>query len=139
MRTRSTPADLRDVAIVSANPETLHSLETYLRDVGVQAKGRRTLEDSSDLTSGSTLAIVLFADDFPWETVIATIAERCPSTLGVLVTRHTPRYERLVEGYANVLVVPRPVWSWMIRDAIRLHAHTYAAPSKSRRRGRAPS
>lgn len=142
MRTPSTPKVSRDVTIFSANAETLDGLETYLRSVGVQAKGRRTLEDCSDLTSASTLAIVLFPDDFPWETVIATIAElapRCPSTLRVLVTGQPRRYERLVEGRANVIVVPRPVWGWTILDAIRSHAEKGAAPAKPRGRGQATS
>lgn len=125
MRTRTTTKVSRHVAIFSTNPETLDGLETYLRSVGVQAKGRRTLEQCSDLTSASTLAIVLFPDDFPWETVIATVAElaeRCASTLRLLVTSQPQRYERLVSGRSNVMVVPRPVWGWTLLDAIRSHA-----------------
>jgi hypothetical protein len=130
MRTRTSPKVARDVTIFSTNAETLDGLEAYLRSVGVQAKGRRTLEDCSDLTSASTLAIVLFPDDFPWETVIATLAElaaRCASTLRVLVTGQPQRYERLVEGGVNVIVVPRPVWGWTILDAIRSHADSAIA------------
>src|SRR6478609_6928019 len=101
MRTHTKTAASRQVAIFSTNPDTLDGLETYLRSVGIHARGRRRLEDCSDLTSSSTLAVVLFPDDFPWETVIATVAElatRCGTTLRLLVTGQPKKYERLIEG-----------------------------------------
>jgi hypothetical protein len=138
MRTRTQTPATRHVAIFSANPETLDGLEAYLRSAGIQAKGRRRIEECSELTSASTQAIVLFPDDFPWETVMETVAAlavKCGSTLRVLVTGQPTKYERLVEG-PNVLVVPRPVWGWTILDAIRSHSEGESlATSKPRRRG----
>jgi hypothetical protein len=138
MRTRTPQATSRHVAIFSANPETLDGLEAYLRSAGVHAKGRRRLEECSQLTSASTLAIVLFPDDFPWQKVldaVAALAASCESTLRVLVTGEPTRYERLVEG-RNVMVVPRPVWGWTILDAIRSHSESESAsPPRPRRRG----
>lgn len=139
MRTRAPSEPSRHVAIFSANPETLDGLEAYLHSVGVHAKGRRRLTECSELTSASTMAIVLFPDDFPREAVLealAAFAAKCSSTLRVLVTGEPTKYERLVEGH-NVMVVPRPVWGWTILDAIRSHAEVAdddGAP-KPRRRG----
>ena len=140
MRTRTPTPASRHVAIFSANPETLDGLEAYLRSVGIQAKGRRRLEECSELTSASTLAIVLFPDDFPGESVLETVAAlaaKCSSTLRVLVTGEPTKYERLLEGH-NVMVVPRPVWGWTILDAIRSHSDGDGGDdptSKPRRRG----
>lgn len=138
MRTRRRTTASRQVAIISANRETLDGLEKYLRDVGIAAHGCRRLEDCAELTSASTLAVVLFPDDFAWDAVIATIAElarRCETTLRLLVTGQPKKYERLVEGRPNVVVVPRPAWGWTILDAIRSHADR----TKARRRGQVSS
>ena len=118
------PLASRHVVIFSANPETLDGLEAYLCSVGFQAKGRRQLDASSGLTSASTLAIVLFPDDFPWDAVIATVgalAAKSTSTLRVLVTGEPKKYEHLIAGRKNFVVVPRPIWGWTILDAIRSH------------------
>ena len=138
MRTRRRMTAWQEVAIISANPETRGGLEKYLRGVGIAARGCRRLEDCADLTSASTLAVVLFPDDFAWEAVIATIAElarRCETTLRLLVTGQPKKYERLVEGRPNVVVVSRPAWGWTILDAIRSHADR----TKTRRRGQVSS
>jgi hypothetical protein len=139
MRTRPAAAGSRQVAIVSTNPETLDGLETYLRSVGIRARGWRRLEDCSDLTSTSTLAVILFPDDFPWEAVIATVAElatRCGTTLRLLVTGQPKKYERLVEAGEHVVVISRPVWGWTILDAIRAHADANANLEAAKPRGR---
>jgi hypothetical protein len=139
MRTRTAAPASRQVAIFSANPETLDGLEAYLHGVGIKAKGRRRLEECSELTSASTMAIVVFPDDFAWEAVLASVGElakTCSSTLRLLVTGQPKKYERLVDGKGNVMVVPRPVWGWTILDAIRAHAdRTDDAPARARRRG----
>lgn len=112
----------QQVAIVSANIETLDGLETYLRSAGVAARGSERLEDCADLTGAATVAVVLFPDDFAWETVRATLealAARRPKVLRVLVTGQPKKLDALLEAHPNVLVVPRPVWGWTILDAIR--------------------
>jgi len=124
MHTRKRETGAQQVAIVSANLETLDGLQTYLRGAGVAARGTRRLEDCSDLTAPSTVAVVLFPDDFRLESVVATLAEICasrPSILRLLVTGHPKTLEPLFGGHRNVMIVPRPVWGWTILDAIRAH------------------
>lgn len=123
MHTRKRPTSSQ-VAIVSANPETLDGLQHYLQSAGVAARGTRRLEDCADLTAPATLAVVVFPDDFPREPLVATVLDigaRVPGILRVLVTGHPKTFEPLFGGRPNVLVVPRPVWGWTILDAIRAH------------------
>lgn len=124
MPTRKRTTSPRQVAIVSANPETLDGLQSYLQGAGVAARGTRRLEDCAELTAPATVAVVLFPDDFSRESVMATVVDigaRGPSILRLLVTGHPKAFEALVEGRRNVLVVPRPIWGWTILDAIRAH------------------
>jgi len=124
MHTRKRAPGSQHVAIVSANPETLDGLQSYLQSAGVAARGTRRLEDCADLKASAMVAVVLFPDDFSSESVMATVTElgeRGPNILRVLVTGHPKVFEVLVEGRRNVLVVPRPVWGWTILDAIRAH------------------
>ncbi len=124
MHTRKRAAGAQQVAIVSANPETLDGLQSYLQSAGVATRGTRRLEDCSDLAETLTVAVVLFPDDFPWERVMATVADidaRRPNILRVLVTGHPQTFEALAKGGKNVLIVPRPVWGWLILDVIRAH------------------
>ena len=124
MHTRKRAACPQQVAIVSANPETLDGLQSYLHGAGVTARGTRRLEDCIELTAPTTVAVVLFPDDFSSESVMATVIEigaRGPGILRVLVTGHPKTFDALVQGRRNVLVVPRPVWGWTILDAIRAH------------------
>ncbi len=120
-RKRATP---QQVAIVSANAETLDGLQSYLQSAGVAARGTRRLEDCSEMTAPVTVAIVLFPDDFSMESILTTvhgIGARGPSILRLLVTGRPKAFETLVEEGRNVVVVPRPVWGWTILDAIRAH------------------
>ena len=124
MPTRKRAKSPQQVAIVSANPETIDGLQSYLHGAGVTARGTRRLEDCAALTAPSTAAIVLFPDDFPSADVMATVADigaRGPGILRVLVTGHPKAFEPLFKGRRNVLVVPRPVWGWTILDAVRAH------------------
>jgi hypothetical protein len=122
------------VAIVSANPETLDGLQSYLHGAGVAARGTRRLEECAALTAATTLAVVLFPDDFSSDGVMSAVRElatRGPTILQVLVTGHPKAFEALGRGRRNVLVVPRPVWGWTILDAIRAHVEE-DAPKRSR-------
>jgi hypothetical protein len=128
----------RQVAIFSGNPETLDGLQSYLRGAGVAARGTRRLDECSDLTAAPTVAVVLFPDDFPYESVLATVADiaaRRPGILQVLVTGHPKTFERLVDGRENVVIVPRPVWGWTILDAIRAHVDNNALTRANRGSG----
>jgi DNA-binding response OmpR family regulator len=112
-----------EVVIVSNNPETLDGLQKYLSDAGLKARCARDVDDCTKAVSSSTVAVVLFPDDYPSTKVVAalgTLAEQRPLTLPVLVTSRLDRFERL--GFSDrVLLVPRPVWGWAILDAIRAH------------------
>lgn len=124
MHTRKRAAGAQQVAIVSANPETLDGLQSYLQSAAVAARGTRRLDDCPGLAVPSTVAVVLFPDDFPCELVMAVVADidaRRPSILRLLVTGHPKTFEPLAEGRRNVMIVPRPVWGWTILDAIRAH------------------
>lgn len=124
MPTRKRATRPRQVAIVSANPETLDGLQSYLQSAGVAARGTRRLEDCAAMTAPATAAVVLFPDDFERESVLATVVDigaRGPAILRVLVTGHPQAFEVLADGRRNVMIVPRPVWGWTILDAIRAH------------------
>ena len=122
------------VAVVSHNAQTLTGLESYLRGAGIRTIGYRNLEEVPRIPSLD--ALVVFPDDFAWETVLSTIAElaeRRPRALPVLVTSHPQRFSELTA--ARVLMVPRPAWSWKILEAIQ--AHVEAARRAGSRRGKA--
>jgi hypothetical protein len=113
------------VVIISANPETLDGLQSYLQSAGFAARGSRSL-DGCDVTSA--VAVVLFPDDFTPEAVcvaLAGFADRRAGVFQMLVTGSPKKFEHLTEELRNVLVVPRPVWGWTIVDAIRAH---YGSP-----------
>jgi hypothetical protein len=70
------------------------------------------------------LAFVIFPDDYRWESVVsalATLIERRPKVLPVLVTSHPKRFDGLVD-HEHVVVVARPAWGFTIAEAIRAHA-----------------
>jgi DNA-binding response OmpR family regulator len=123
MRRQDAPRRANDVVIVSNTPETLDGLQRYLRDAGMAARCTRDISDCTAVASPSTIAFVLFPDDFAWEQVVvalATLAEQQPRALPVLVTARPDRFERLTAA-ESVLIVPRPVWGWTILEAIRAH------------------
>ncbi len=112
-----------EVAIVSANPETLDGLQSYLSSAGVMARCTRDVAACAQTAHGATLAFVLFPDDFHWESVataIADLRELRPRALRVLVTSQPRRFQELVTP-ENDVVVARPAWGWTILDAIRAH------------------
>lgn len=111
-----------EVVIVSTNPDTRDGLQSYLRGAGVTVHPLHNLDEFSRRADNNIDALVLFPDDFRWESVLAAIAElaeRHPAALPVLVTARPQRFENLAD--TNMLVVPRPVWGWKILDAIRAH------------------
>jgi hypothetical protein len=118
MHRSSTPAPGVAVAVVSDNAETLDDLVRYLCDVGIGARGTRSLDQGCDMVAASRSVLVIFPDDFPTIKVFAVLSalkERRPSTLPVLVTRDFRRFAS-IEG---AVVIPKPVWGWTILDAVR--------------------
>jgi DNA-binding NtrC family response regulator len=135
MPTRKRRAGAQRVAIISANPETIDGLQSYLESAGMATRGTRQLEDCGELTAPSTVAVVLFPDDFPPARVLETIAKvdaQRPSVLCMLVTSQPQTFEALASGRRSLLVVPRPAWGWTILDAIRAHVDDGPPPSSSR-------
>jgi hypothetical protein len=131
------PRSLEEVTIISTNPETLDGLQAYLRGAGLAARCTREVEGCAKLAPSRTLAFVLFPDDFPWESVMATLAdfaEQRPLALPVLVTAQPQRFERLTSA-EHVLIVPRPVWGWTILDAIRAHLEAQGANKGNKKEG----
>jgi hypothetical protein len=90
------------------------------------------------LAPATTLAFVLFPDDFPWARVVATLAELAaqrPQALSVVVTALPNRFDELPLP-DGALIVPRPVWGWKILDALRAHRAERHSLKKERSRGR---
>ncbi len=117
-----------EVVIVSDNSETLDGLQSYLRGAGVTARCTRDLAGCARCVRATTLAFVVFPDDFRWEKVVATMAELAvlrPKALPVLVTSQPQRFRALASP--DVVVVPRPAWGWTILDAIRAHIDQYGS------------
>jgi hypothetical protein len=116
------------VTIVSANPETLDGLQSYLRQAGIRARGTGEIESGAAMDLDPT-AVVFFPDEFPADDVLKEVArlrrER-PQVLIVLVTREPRRFTQTLatNERAPTIVVPKPVWGWAILDAIRGHLET---------------
>lgn len=124
-------SDVTTVSIVATNPETLDGLQSYLRGAGVRARCTRDLAECTRFASESegNLAVVLFPDDFPWERLVAALAELAalrPPVLPVLVTAHPQKFEK-VRAAEGVIIMPRPVWGWTILDAIRAQVERQAS------------
>jgi hypothetical protein len=121
------------VTIVSTNPETLDALQNYLRGTGVAARCTRDLGACLRSAPATTVALVLFPDDFRWEKVVSALADLAaerPKVVPVLVTAQPQRFEDLTLP-GRALILPRPAWGWTILDAIR--AYVDPAPSTSER------
>lgn len=66
-------------------------------------------------------AIVLFADDYPQEAVVSTVA-RLSARLVVIITGRSNDFEPLRarrDLRTRVIVLSRPTWGWMLLDAVR--------------------
>jgi hypothetical protein len=112
-----------EVVIVSNNPETLDGLQSYLHGAGVTARCTRDLVECTTFATVTTIAFVLFPDDFIPEKVVALVADLArarPKAMSLLVTSDPHPFESLTSRH-DVLVMPRPVWGWTILDAIRAH------------------
>jgi hypothetical protein len=120
------------VAIVSRNSGTLGDLEAYLQRAGVTTIGTQQIERSPEIMSGVS-AVVVFPDDFEWETVVPALnacLHSSPRALPVVVTNAPQRFEAFVgpDDCALPLVIPRPAWGWTILEAIRSHLTASANP-----------
>lgn len=108
-----------EVAIISANPETLDGLSTYFGAAGIRARCTRHLDGYS--RSERTNAFVFFPDDYRPENVastLAALAARRPHARSVLVTANPKTFAGLAED-ERVVIVPKPAWASAILDAVR--------------------
>ncbi len=111
--------------IVSGNAETLDGLQAYLRQAGLDARGTRQVDGSRAV--GSPSAVVFFPDDFPRDSVLREVRRlrrEDPSVVVLLVTSEPRRFAEALstdDGSATPIIVPKPVWGWLILDAIRGH------------------
>lgn len=122
--------DVRRIAILTSKADTLYGLEAYLRNVGLRAESRRSL-DIAALNASSTRAIVVFPDDFPDATIktaMQALLGAPRDTLTLIITYHPALYEAMLGvERAGVVVLPGPVWGWAIVDAIRHHEEARTA------------
>jgi hypothetical protein len=117
----------KEVAIVSGNPETIDGLENYLATVGFVVRTSHELVRWKELTSKKTEALVLFPDDYDAKKVASAVtdfATHRPAMAAILVTAR-PQLYRSVKTEHEIVLVPRPAWSWTILDAIRAHAQAW--------------
>ncbi|HEX9295523.1 MAG TPA: hypothetical protein VF881_06795 [Polyangiaceae bacterium] len=112
------------VTIVSANEETLDGLQTYLQQAGLDARGTRQLEGGRTAESPQG-AVVFFPDEFVRENVLREVRRLRRDQPRVLVVLVTSEPHRFVEALdiddkpPHPVIVPKPVWGWIILDAIR--------------------
>jgi hypothetical protein len=124
MSARSPSTKGLSVTVVSRNRETLHSLEVYLRGVGVAANGTRELERVVEMTPPSATAVIVFPDEYAQlavdKALLALHRDRSRA-LVVIVTHEPQRFEAHTtrSGASPPLVIPKPAWAWTIVDAVR--------------------
>ena len=114
------------VVVVSDNPETIDGLQGYFVGVGIQACSARSL-GSEDAVPAGTTALVVFPDEFPMPEIVeelVALREEQPGLLLLLVTAHPQHFVALSRDGrpAHPIVLPKPVFGWIIVDAIRMHA-----------------
>lgn len=107
------------LTLVSNDPDTLWGVRDYLARSGASLSSTSRLEHASEASDVD--AIVLYADDYPHDAVVSTIA-RMSSRLVVIITGHSGDFEPLRarrDLRTRVIVLPRPTWGWMLLDAVR--------------------
>ena len=115
------------MTIVSANPETLDGLQSYLGGAGVPSHCTRALLDLEMVAPQCATAAVIFPDDFDDGVVLAlvrTLRRIRPRLLSLIVTREPRRFHDVVQADGRSLppiVLPKPSFGWDILDAIRAH------------------
>lgn len=112
------------VTVLAHNWGTLRGLSAYLNRAGITTTGTRFIEQLMELVPPWTAAVVLFPDEFKLSAVLDALAglrEDRPGALPILVTQDSRDFEQLLisPGARSPLVVAKPVWAWMILDAIR--------------------
>jgi hypothetical protein len=117
------------VTIVSRNPETLDGLQQYLGRAGIPSRATRAFSDLNVVAPGHVTVTVIFPDDFAEDAVLALVAalRRQRSHLLILLITRAPQRFRSVLGADDArlpmpTVLAKPLFGWLILDAIRGHA-----------------
>jgi hypothetical protein len=116
------------VSIVSANPETLDGLHSYLCGAGVSSHCTRGVQDLALVAPELATAAVIFPDDFENEEVLVllrALRRARPRLLSLIVTRAPQCFRDVVQDDGRSLppvVLPKPSFGWDILDAIRAHS-----------------
>jgi hypothetical protein len=108
------------LTLVSADAETLRSVEDYLIHFGARLSSTSRLSDLADEAEAfGADAVVVFADDYSPEDVRAAV-RTLPLRLTVIVTTDRAEYEALHgESPSVVVLLPRPTWGWLLVEAVR--------------------
>jgi hypothetical protein len=117
------------VTIVSGNPETLDGLQQYLGRAGIPSRTTRAFTDLTVVAPGYVTATVIFPDDFAEDAMlalVATLRRKRSRLLILLITRAPQRFRSVLDGDDARLPMPtvlaKPLFGWLILDAIRGHA-----------------
>jgi hypothetical protein len=112
------------LTLVSANAETLRSVEDYLANFGARLSSTsRLTELAADTEAFGADAVVVFADDYAPADVRAAL-RTLSLPLTVIVTTERAEYESLHRELPGVMILlPRPIWGWVLLDAVRSGAH----------------
>jgi len=127
-RAQSKAKSLLYASIVSANPETLDGLQTYLGDAGVPSHCTRAIRDIERVAPPCATATIIFPDDFEHEDILALVRalrRRRPHILSLIVTREPQRFFEATKPDGRSVpptLLPKPSFGWDILDAIRAHA-----------------
>ena len=108
------------LTLVCTDPDTLWGVCEYLTRSGATLSSTSRLEYASEEATEAD-AIVLFADDYPYDEVVKTIAA-LSSGLVVVVTGRAGDFSVLrgrPDLRTRVIVLSRPTWGWMLLDAVR--------------------
>lgn len=112
------------VVIASDRDDTLDGLQAYLGGAGFAVRGVRTL-DRSMVERGAVSAVVIFADDFCADDVVALLTgegRAKPAWIPVIVSGAPRRFDDLVQASDTAggpIVLPKPAWGSAILDALR--------------------
>jgi hypothetical protein len=109
--------------VVGDDAELLVQLCDYLARAGVQARATRVLAEAWRRESAE--AVVLFPDDFDAGDVtdgLSCVLSRAASPLVIVITAGPRLFEPLIEslgGAESVVILPKPIWGWVILDLLR--------------------
>lgn len=111
------------VLIVSTDNETIDGMQAYLSRVGASAQTVTKLAEAVE-GAKTAQAVVLFADDYTKDSAIETLAElrnRLSARVVIVVSDEVDFFASIGAGESTgaLTVLRRPIWGWMLLDAIR--------------------